>query len=276
MITVTSVFNEREVRPFFELVKASIHRSRQPFTILLLKIHENLEKSAHEAISSFLTNEIRLTDVLFQIEGQNTWGLMLTQSGANEASVLLNRLDSRKPIISEPFTACIIEVRNESAEFNEILEKGLEAVQLAGVHRVRDFEERKKEQIKVSILEENSMFRSVLATTIESIHMDGMELDLQVFEDGQAFLESDWIKSAHTHILVLNDILPRRNGLDILHTIRQMPNQQKFIVFMMTNNQSEEEMIRSFEKGVDGFFIKPINIRLFEAQIKRTCKGLWR
>ncbi|MBD8028588.1 response regulator [Ureibacillus sp. Re31] len=276
MITVTSVFNEREVRPFFELVKASIHRSRQPFTILLLKIHENLEESAHEAIRSFLANEIRLTDVLFQIEGQNTWGLMLTQSGANEASVLLNRLDTRKPIISEPFTACIIEVRNESAELNEILEKGLEAVQLAGVHRVRDFEERKKEQIKVSILEENSMFRKVLATTIESIHMDGMELDLQVFEDGQAFLESDWIKSAHTHIVVLNDILPRRNGLDILHTIRQMPNQQKFIVFMMTNNQSEEEMIRSFEKGVDGFFIKPINIRLFEAQIKRTCKGLWR
>ncbi|RNC97235.1 response regulator [Lysinibacillus halotolerans] len=276
MTTVTSVFNEREVRPFFEMVKASIHRSRQPFTILLLKIHEKLDARTYEAIRDFLANEIRLTDVLFQVDQQNTWGLLLTQSGANEASALLNRLESRKPNISEPFTACMIEIRNESAEFNEIVEKGLEAVQLPGVHRVRDFEERKIEQIKVSILEENSMFRKVLATTIKSIHLDGMKLDLQVFEDGQAFLESDWIKSAHMHIVILNDILPRRNGLDILHTLRQMPNQQKFIVFMMTSNQSEEEMIRSYEKGVDGFFIKPINIRLFEAQIKRTCKGLWR
>jgi CheY-like chemotaxis protein len=276
MTTVTSVFNEREVRPFFEMVKASIHRSRQPFTILLLKIHEKLDARTYEAIRDFLANEIRLTDVLFQVDQQNTWGLLLTQSGANEASALLNRLESRKPIISEPFTACMIEIRNVSAEFNEIVEKGLEAVQLPGVHRVRDFEERKIEQIKVSILEENSMFRKVLATTIKSIHLDGMKLDLQVFEDGQAFLESDWIKSAHMHIVILNDILPRRNGLDILHTLRQMPNQQKFIVFMMTSNQSEEEMIRSYEKGVDGFFIKPINIRLFEAQIKRTCKGLWR
>ncbi|MDN4492693.1 response regulator [Ureibacillus aquaedulcis] len=276
MVKTASLFNVEEIRPFFELSKASIRRSRQPFTILILKLHVEIDASSRTALVQFLAKQIRLTDILFHIDEQNALGLLLTESGASEASALLNRLEERKPIPDTPVTSCIIEIRNESVELHQVLKLGIGAIQEEGLHRIHDFEEQKTEEIKVSIVEENSMFRRVLATTIESIHVKGIELKVQLFEDGQAFLESDWLKSAHTHIVIMNDVLPRRNGIDILNTIRQMPNQQKFFVFMMTNNKSEEEMILSFDRGADGIFIKPFNIRLFEAQIKRTCKRLWR
>ncbi|MFC7687174.1 response regulator [Ureibacillus sp. GCM10028918] len=276
MVTIATLFNEQEVRPFFELSKASIRRSRHPFTILLLKLHETIDDRSRTAIVDFLANEIRLTDILFQITDENALGLMLTESGGNEATALLKRLEARSPFFFNLFATCIIEVRNGAAELHQVLNHGFKAIRKEGVHRIHDYEEQIEEEIKVSIIEENSMLRRVLATTVESILIDGMELTVQLFEDGQSFLESEWLKSSHTHIIIMNDVLPRRNGLEILNIIRQMPNQQKFIVFMMTNNSSEDEMILSYERGADGFFIKPFNIRLFEAQIKRTCKGLWR
>lgn len=73
----------------------------------------------------------------------------------------------------------------------------------------------------------------------------------------------------------MNDILPRKNGLEVLHMVKQLPNEQRFITYMMTKKKSEEDMLYAYEIGVDEYLIKPFNIRLFEAQIRRTFERLW-
>ncbi|MGI6508409.1 MAG: hypothetical protein ACOX4A_08535 [Saccharofermentanales bacterium] len=53
------------------------------------------------------------------------------------------------------------------------------------------------------------------------------EAEIKVFQDGYEFLESTWYLSSHTHLIIMNDILPRQSGLDVLHKVRMMPNNQK-------------------------------------------------
>ncbi len=72
----------------------------------------------------------------------------------------------------------------------------------------------------------------------------------------------------------MNDILPRKNGLNVLHTLRQMANQKKFIIYMMTNRKSQGDMIYAYESGVDEYLIKPFDLNLFQAQLKRTFARL--
>ena len=73
----------------------------------------------------------------------------------------------------------------------------------------------------------------------------------------------------------MSDVLPRKNGLDVLHELRDMPSEEKFTVLMMTRRNSEEDMIYAYESGTDGYLVKPFNIRLFEAQVKRILSRVW-
>jgi DNA-binding response OmpR family regulator len=124
-------------------------------------------------------------------------------------------------------------------------------------------------------LEENAIFRNALYRTIDNINLDNFEVEIKEFEDGYEFLESNWYLSNQTHLIIMNDILPRQSGLDVLHRIRALPNNKRFIVFMMSKRSSEEDMIYAYESGADNYYIKPFNLRLLEVEIKRTFERLW-
>ena len=88
-------------------------------------------------------------------------------------------------------------------------------------------------------------------------------------------MQSDQYKSGHLHLVLMNDILPLQNGLEILYKLRQMPNEKKFIIYMMSERNSENAMMNAYEGGVDEYIVKPFNLRLLESKIKRTFARLW-
>ena len=98
-------------------------------------------------------------------------------------------------------------------------------------------------------MEENDIFRNALYRTIDNLNFDNFETEIKEFQDGYEFLESNWHLSSHTHLIIMNDILPRQSGLDVLHKIRMLPNNKRFIVFIMTKRSSEEDMIYAYESG---------------------------
>ena len=56
-------------------------------------------------------------------------------------------------------------------------------------------------------------------------------------------MQSDDYKSGHMHLILMNDILPLKNGLEILHILRHMPNEKKFIIYMMSERNSEGRLM---------------------------------
>ena len=137
-----------------------------------------------------------------------------------------------------------------------------------------NYKERKVETVKVSILDSNELFQEILKMSMERIVPSHAQLEIQLFSAGDEFLESNWFLSSHRHIIIMNDILPRKNGLEVLKTLRTLPNDKRFNILMMTKRNSEEDMILAYENGVDRFLVKPFSIKLLEAQVKRTMERL--
>ena len=54
-----------------------------------------------------------------------------------------------------------------------------------------------------------------------------------------------------------------------------MPNEKKFIIYMMSERNSEGATLNAYESGVDEFIVKPFNLRLLEAKIRRTFARFW-
>ena len=272
-----------QIKDFFNVLKANVVRSRTTITAVFLSASFKRLGFQQEDLTSYLGSKIRKTDFLFELKEPHKWCIILSQSGEEEAQAFLNRLFADTNIVSSlTLSATIIEIGNNRVEFEELLEVGNRAIDEVvstgspfEVTYISQFKEKDIEKIKVSILEENEIFRNVLSSSMENMNVDMFELEIKAFSDGYDFLESNWYRSSHTHIIIMNDILPRKNGLEVLHMVKQLPNEQRFITYMMTKKKSEEDMLYAYEIGVDEYLIKPFNIRLFEAQIRRTFERLW-
>lgn len=293
-----SPYSQSLLKPFFNLQTANIIRSKSPFTLIFISLHpfsktnadygDNIENIAIQIVNEFLQKEIRKSDILFKKENEHKWVILFPHSGEKEAHYFLKRIFSEPLTVSihpnDRFTiylsASIVEIANSKAEYEEVLKKGEAALEDAigqGTSTIRFvdyYQKREIEHIKVSIIENDELIQHLLFMLLKRTVVDYFELDIQTFQNGEEFLQSNWYQSGHTHLVLINDILPQKNGLEVLHELRSMPNNKKYIIVMMSKRKSEEDMIFAYEAGVDEYIAKPFSVHLVEARIKRLIKRL--
>ncbi|MDQ0114934.1 response regulator [Paenibacillus harenae] len=286
---IEEIMGEREVKQYFETWLETIIRSRIPITAIFLKavtsLHGSDEQEHHvqDHVTFFLQSKIRKTDLLFQLSDGNHWGIFFLQNSAVEAKAFLNRIFSiLKEEQSHPIElkASITEIRNNDVTFEALINKNKQ--RLADheqsswtIEEIADYRMQPIEIVKVSIIEHNEIFRQVLEITLNQLDLPHFTFDITTYEDGYSFLEMDHYKTGQLHLILVNDILPRKNGFEILHNLRKMPNAKKFIIYMMSERNYEGAMLNAYEGGVDEYIIKPFNLRLLEAKIKRTFARFW-
>jgi CheY-like chemotaxis protein len=65
-------------------------------------------------------------------------------------------------------------------------------------------------------------------------------------------------------VVVLLDLkLPKLNGLDVLREIRSDAALSSTPVVMLTSSREEQDLIRSYELGVNAFVVKPVDFKEF-------------
>jgi len=290
LIVAEDIMQEHEVKGYFEILRESVIRSRLTMTAVFFKEANSSQgtdierNQVNHQISAFLKSKIRKTDLLFQLADGMHWGIFFLQSSEVEVKAFLKRifaiLTQEREFQQIALKASVTEIRNNNVDFETLLEKNKhklanEEQPTWSVEQVTDYRVQPMEQVKVSIIEQNEIFRKVLETTLENIDIPHYTFDVSTYVDGYDFLQSDHYKSGHMHLVVMNDILPRKNGLEILHILREMPNEKKFIIYMMSERNSEGATLNAYEGGVDEYIVKPFNLRLLEAKIKKTFARFW-
>ncbi len=104
-----------------------------------------------------------------------------------------------------------------------------------------------------------------LANTIEWVK-DGVEaLDRLYCRNAYADRASDPLPG-----LVLLDVnLPKRDGFDVLQTIKSDPVLRIIPVVMLTTSGREEEVRKSFDLGANSFVTKPVQFKEFTDKIRQ-------
>jgi len=70
-------------------------------------------------------------------------------------------------------------------------------------------------------------------------------------------------------VLILLDLkLPKVNGHEILHEIRTSESLKLIPVVILTSSKEETDIVRSYEKGVNAYVVKPVAFHDFVDAIK--------
>jgi CheY-like chemotaxis protein len=70
-------------------------------------------------------------------------------------------------------------------------------------------------------------------------------------------------------VILLDLKMPRMDGLEALRQLREDPRFKHVPVVMITSSREEQDLIRSYELGVNAYVVKPVDFQKFVECIKQ-------
>ena len=123
---------------------------------------------------------------------------------------------------------------------------------------------------RVLLVEDNELNREIASTILRET---GMQVDCA--EDGIEAVNAVSEAPEDTYDLVLMDIqMPRMDGYTAAREIRTLPNNRKanIPIVAMTANAFDEDRRKSFECGMNGHIVKPIDVKAVAATLDRVFR----
>lgn len=104
----------------------------------------------------------------------------------------------------------------------------------------------------ILLAEDEAVLRMLIGDTLED---EGYSLDVAC--DGEEALQK--IERNHYDLIILDYMMPKRTGLDILTQIKQMPDKKQIKVLILSakSQHSEQEKMRA--AGANEFMPKPFS-----------------
>lgn len=274
-VKLKKLFTYEEAQYIFSILQGALARSKSPIGIVHVFMKTSTELIPDQQVMHFSRN----SDVLFHDPQGKGWWAILPNSGEKEIYAFLDRLKAAfAQTIETNYAAVYTEVRNPDTGLQELVDALHTCAKESEPGRIAcpgPWMTGVRGEIKVSIVVEEPIVRDVLVRSLESMNHGYFDLKVHTFEDGNALEESTWHHSAHTHVVILDDVLPKKNGIEVVHYLRKRPSARKFHIFMLTSRVSEENVIHAYRTGIDEIIHKPFNLRLFEALFTRTLERLW-
>ena len=90
------------------------------------------------------------------------------------------------------------------------------------------------------------------------------------FADGISMLEA--LKTEKPELIVLDIMLPGKDGVEILEEIRSNPETRKIPVIMATAKGTEMDKIQGLDTGADDYLVKPFGVMEMVSRIKAVLR----
>lgn len=291
---LTEVYNRKFLKDSYNRFISDIVRAKTSGTIAIIDIdhfkkvndtygHVIGDKVLKE-FARFLKNNIRSTDTLFRYGGEE-FVIFFQRAIESDVADVLNRMLKRfsKMIFeadgerfSLAFSAGIFEIETGDVPLNKALEVADEALYLAkenGRACIKSANKMKEKSTKkllnISIVDDDSLIRSILKNILDSIEINNLTIDVTEYEDGIQFLESNRLQENGMHFLILDGIMPVMDGLELLQIVKKTAYKHNAHILMLTGRKSEHDIAEALRLGADDYVTKPFSIKELQARIVR-------
>jgi CheY-like chemotaxis protein len=69
-------------------------------------------------------------------------------------------------------------------------------------------------------------------------------------------------------VILLDLKMPRVDGLEVLRTIKGDPNLKTIPIIMLTSSREEQDLMKSYQLGVNAYVVKPVDFHAFIDALK--------
>jgi diguanylate cyclase (GGDEF)-like protein len=300
---LTRVYNRKFLKQTYDRLVSNLQRKYESFSIALLDLdHFKLVNDTYghvvgdKVLATFadvVKNGLRLNDIIIRYGGEE-FILLFPETNAQEAKIVLDRILSEFSSIpfsgldgeSEfycTFSGGVHEINSVDLDMKQNIEiadsalyeaknEGRSLIKVVPVDKIRYH----KKIVHVGIIDDDPIIRTMLENLIsKSKFTEGFTLDIKSFKDGMEFFESDWhFKNNEPYLIILDGMMPRMDGLEVLQKLRELRYQERFTVIMLTSRKSEQDISTALQLGADDYITKPFKLLELETRLGHLIKRM--
>jgi CheY-like chemotaxis protein len=109
-----------------------------------------------------------------------------------------------------------------------------------------------------------------LELTLIALERSQLANEVIVVQDGAEALDYLYRRNGHADrsegkpaVVLLDLKLPKVDGLEVLKEIRESEELRSLPVVMLTSSKEEQDVVRSYQLGVNAYVVKPVEFRDF-------------
>ncbi|RKL67909.1 diguanylate cyclase [Salipaludibacillus neizhouensis] len=190
------------------------------------------------------------------------------------------KFQSESDTFTVTFSAGIKEVDNGSFHPKMIMEHADKALYMAkdsGRNKTIIFD-RELEKVETSdsltiiIVDDDEVVRGMLTHHYRKKgEISGRPIEIRDYDNGISFLNDKWYKRNQQYIVLLDGMMPKMDGVEVLKQLRDHYPKKDIIVSMLTARKGELEVARALNLGADDYMVKPFNVKEVSARIDRIA-----
>jgi DNA-binding response OmpR family regulator len=220
------------------------------------------------AVGQWLTEQLRRRDLVGEIEGGEWLIFLPEETSAGIADRLTGLVDRLKLTIDGAVAAGLTGSAAPGAALDTLLDQADQALAHA----------RSRGQLLVEFAHAGAPGASPMVlltdddpevTRITDAHVRAGGYRTQLAFDGEAALRA--IREQKPDAIVLDLMLPKRTGFDVLAELRQMPAPRPSVLVLSARGR-EEDVTRAFALGADDYMIKPFSPQELIARLGRLLR----
>jgi two-component system, response regulator len=111
--------------------------------------------------------------------------------------------------------------------------------------------------------------------TLKALARHNISNSVEVVRDGAEALDYLYKRGRYAGrangnpVLLLLDLkMPKVDGLEVLRTVKGEPNLRTIPVVMLTSSREEQDVVRSYELGVNAYVVKPVEFDKFLSAVR--------
>jgi DNA-binding response OmpR family regulator len=220
------------------------------------------------AVGQWLAEQLRRRDLVAET-GSGEWALFLPEETVTGlASRLTDLLDRLKLTLAAPVAAGLAGSTAPGTSLATLMEQADQALAHA----------RSRGQLLVEFSHAGAAGASPMVlltdddpevTRITDAHVRAGGYRTQLAFDGEAALRA--VREQRPDAIVLDLMLPKRTGFDVLAELRQMPAPRPSVLVLSARGR-EEDVTRAFALGADDYMIKPFSPQELIARLGRLLR----
>ncbi|NJP38260.1 GGDEF domain-containing response regulator [Alkalicoccus luteus] len=216
--------------------------------------------------------------------------VIMEDAGPEQAEYRMEQLRERlkeRPLengVKLGFSAGVAVPEKESFHPEGLLEKADQALYYAKRHgRARTVHYREGladavEQgvVHIIVVDDDEIVRDMLRQYMQRRpELAGKVVRFRSYPDGAAFIEDSWYRENDYYFLLLDGMMPKLDGIDVLTEVRNTYPKDRILVSMLTARKSEAEIARALELGADDYMVKPFRVREVAARMTRLMERVF-
>ncbi|WP_249898892.1 response regulator [Paenibacillus sp. PK3_47] len=130
-----------------------------------------------------------------------------------------------------------------------------------------------EQTLRLAVIDDDDLIRNLLTKQLSDLSQNH-NMEIRNYKDGEEFFSDAWHSMGGRYLLVLDRMMPRMNGMEVLRKLRGGAGHGEYTILMLTGVNEEREIAEAIQAGTDDYLTKPFSLIELEARVVRLLRGM--